>query len=939
MTDYKQTLNLPRTDFPMKANLAQREPKLLEQWQQSRLYDKIRETSADRPKFIMHDGPPYANSAIHLGTALNKTLKDIVVKAKTLSGFDAPYVPGWDCHGLPIELAVEKKIGKAGIKVPYKEFRVACREFATKQVAIQKADFQRLGVLGQWDDPYLTMNFKYEANVVRTLAQIIEKGHLQKGEKPVHWCTSCASALAEAEVEYKDKASPAIDVAFFATEPARVLEIFLLNKPDNAQVAFPIWTTTPWTLPANQAVAVNANMTYALVHCDIADRSMLLVLAQAMVSEVMERYGVDHYEVLAEVPGEKLEHVHCQHPLLERQVPVILGDHVTTDAGTGCVHTAPAHGQDDYVVGMRYGLPIDNPVDSRSCFIDNTPLVAGMHVFKANEPIITKLADSGHLLHHVSIQHSYPHCWRHKTPLIFRATAQWFVSMEKQGLRQLAMQAVGSSQWIPSWGKTRIGNMIESRPDWCVSRQRAWGTPIAIFIHKQTGEPHPQTPQLMRKVADLMEVDGIDAWYDLEPELLLGEQADHYEKVTDILDVWFDSGVTHNTVLEERKQLQVPADLYLEGSDQHRGWFQTSLLTSVAVRDAAPFKTVLTHGYVVDGKGYKMSKSVGNVVAPSEIINKLGADVLRLWVASTDYTNDINFSDEIIKRSSDAYRRIRNTARFLLSNLYDFEPTQDAVADDQLLALDRWAINAAQRLQTRIIEVYDRYQFHMIYQMIHNFCTVEMGSFYLDIIKDRQYTSKTTGLPRRSAQTAMFHILEALVRWLAPIISFTAEEIWQHMPGQRAESVFLSTWYDAFPAITAQADDDALWQNLMQVRDEVNKSLEACRAAGTIGSGLEANVVLYANGNCYTHLNSLGDELRFVLITSGAHVEPLDKKTDDAHATELDDLFINIEVTGHDKCARCWQAVSGVGDNAEHDSICPRCVDNVFGTGENRLYA
>lgn len=934
--DYKNTLNLPETEFPMKASLAQREPQRLAEWEASHLYQTIRERCQGRPRYIIHDGPPYANAAIHLGTSLNKILKDIVIKSKTLSGFDVPYVPGWDCHGLPIELKVEKKVGKPGTKLDHREFRQACRKFAAEQVDIQKEDFRRLGVLGEWDNPYLSMNFSYEADEVRALAKIIDQGHLERGQKPVHWCTACGSALAEAEVEYQDKTSPAIDVAFDVVDVPAVLAKFGVTAAIT-QIAAPIWTTTPWTLPANQAVSMNPHFDYVLVACEVAGQPRQLILAKALLDNVMSRYEVSDYEVLGEVKGDALAGLMLQHPFLSREVPIVLGDHVTADAGTGNVHTAPAHGLDDYVMGQKYHLPQDCPVDARSCFVEGTPIVAGLHVFKANEPIIAALADSKHLLHHTEFAHSYPHCWRHKKPLIFRATPQWFISMEKNGLREQAMQAISDSQWLPSWGIKRITSMMESRPDWCISRQRTWGVPITLFIHNQTNELHPQTPALMQRVADLIEQDGIDAWYDVDPASLI-DDADDYSKVTDTLDVWFDSGVTHFCVLEKRPQLQVPADLYLEGSDQHRGWFQTSLLTGVAMRGKAPFKTVLTHGYVVDGKGHKMSKSVGNTIAPKDIINKSGADILRLWVASSDFTGDIKSSDEIFKRCSDAYRRIRNTARFLLSNLNDFDPAKDLLAPDALVALDHWAVVTTKNLQHKLIAAYDAFQFQSIYQLVHNFCSVELGSFYLDVIKDRLYTAKADGVARRSAQTAMYHILEALVRWLAPIVSFTADEIWTAMPGDRVcGAVFYDQWYTGFDAYQLRSDID--WSQLMAVRDEVNKVLEARRQAGEIGSALDAEVTLYADAQLLQQLSALKDELRFMLITSTAAVQPLAQANGTAVTTGLDQLQVAVAVTESAKCERCWQRSADVGTTPDHETICGRCVVNITGTGESRHFA
>ena len=935
--DYKDTLNLPKTEFPMKASLAQREPEMLAKWRQTNLYQKIREFAKGRPKFILHDGPPYANGSIHLGTTMNKVLKDIIVKSKTLSGYDAPFVPGWDCHGLPIELAVEKQVGKVGDISPY-EFRLECRKYANEQVAQQKNDFERLGVFADWEAPYLTMNYKYEANIVRALAKIVANDHLVRGYKPVHWCTECGSALAEAEVEYRDKESPAIDVSFYAIDPADVLSRFSVGtKADLVMV--PIWTTTPWTLPANQAVALHPDVNYVLVECDLHGVTAMMVIAQELLDSVMQRYRAEDYQVLGSIKGKALEYVQLQHPFLQRVVPVISGEHVTTDQGTGCVHTAPAHGLDDYFIGQCYELPLENPVDARSCFLDDIPIVAGMPVHEANDVIINALGERGHLLNSTTLEHSYAHCWRHKNPLIYRATPQWFISMEQNHLREMALKAVQESRWIPSWGQSRIMKMIEGRPDWCISRQRTWGTPIPLLTHRKTGELHPDTERVMEEVATLIESVGIDAWYNIDLEELIGDEADNYEKVTDILDVWFDSGVSHFCVLEKRADLAEPADLYLEGSDQHRGWFQTSLLTSLAIRGESPYKSVLTHGYVVDSKGHKMSKSIGNTIEPGEVIQSAGAEILRLWSAACDHTGEVSFSQEIVKRTSEAYRRIRNTARFLLSNLNDFDPAKHMVPVADMLALDRWAVVATQRLQEKILQAYDRYRFQSIYQFIHNFCSVEMGSFYLDVIKDRQYTSRADGLPRRSAQTAMYHIAEAFVRWLAPILSFTAEEIWQHMPGERTESVFLTTWYEGFSETKDQDEDQAYWQWLMQVRDEVNKALEMRRNAGDIGSALDADVTLYADESVLEKLTSLGDELRFVLITSAAQAMPVSERSGSADECDIPGLWIDIAVSQNQKCARCWQRRADVTESGEYVGLCSRCITNVQGEGEVRRYA
>lgn len=927
MADYKTTLNLPSTPFPMKASLPVREPDMLAHWEAIDLFGKIQSSMQGRVRFVFHDGPPYANARPHMGTALNKTLKDIVVKSKVMSGYDATFVPGWDCHGLPIELNVEKKIGKAGVKVPVPEFRAACRAYAEKQVDLQRTDFKRMGVLADWDHPYLTMHTSYEAGVVRTLAKILENGHLLRGEKPVHWCTACGSALAEAEVEYKDKISPAIDVAFSASDAGALARVFGV---DVDQACLPIWTTTPWTLPANQAVAVNPKLTYALVKT----AKNCFVVANDLVASVMSRYGITDFSIAAEVAGEALAGITLQHPFLDRTVPVVLGDHVTTDAGTGCVHTAPAHGQDDYVVSQRAGLPIDNPVNASSCFVEATPLVAGMHVTKANDPIIEALKERGVLLALDKIEHSYPHCWRHKTPLIFRATPQWFISMDQAGLREMALVAIEKVNWIPAWGQKRIHNMIVSRPDWCISRQRAYGSPIVLIVHRDTNNLHPNMLAIMQTVADMIEKDGVDAWFDCELSSLI-DNADEYVKVTDTIDVWFDAGISHFCVLKQRESLGFPADVYFEGSDQHRGWFQSALLTALAIDGVAPFKAVNTHGYVVDAKGHKMSKSVGNVILPADIMQKMGADVMRLWVASMDYHNDISVSDEILKRASDAYRRIRNTSRFLLSNLYDFQPANDALPVTALLSLDAWIVARATALQAKIVAAYDAYEYHGIYQWIHNFCSNDLGSFYLDIIKDRQYTCAPTGHARRSSQTAMALVLEMLVRWLAPIISFTAEEIWRVMPGEREESVFLTTWFET----PMTESNEALWETVRAIRDCVNVELEAKRNAGDIGSALDANVTLYADATLYPILEQLKDELRFALITSGARVLPMSACPDALTCSSVEGMYLQVDVSESEKCARCWQRRETVGTSETHSDLCDRCELNITDEkGEVRVW-
>ncbi len=941
MTNYKDTLNLPQTDFAMRGNLAKREPEMLKQWEKSGLYEEIRAVSQGRPKFILHDGPPYANGDIHIGHAVNKVLKDIIVKSKTLSGFDAPYVPGWDCHGLPIELQVEKKTGKVGIDIDAAGFRQACRTYARQQVERQRNDFKRLGVLGDWDAPYLTMDFQYEADILRALGRIIENGHVVRGEKPVYWSVGGASALAEAEVEYEDKRSHAIDVRFTAADQTAFAA--KCAAAGEGPISVVIWTTTPWTLPANRGVALHPTLDYVLVQVDSSAGPERLLLAEALYSEVLSRYGGRQHGIVGRCKGADLEHQSLAHPFYEREVPVILGEHVTLEAGTGAVHTAPGHGLEDYVVGQKYGLEVDNPVDAHGRFVAGTPLFAGESVLEADEHVLDVLRTQDKLVHHEIITHSYPHCWRTKTPLIFRATPQWFISMDQNDLRDAALAAIKEINWLPQWGQARIDGMVKNRPDWCISRQRAWGIPIALFTHRSTGEPHPETARLIEDIAQRIETRGVDAWYDMEPVELLGAEGSEYEKVSDILDVWFDSGVTHACVLEKHASLRFPADLYLEGSDQHRGWFQSSLLTAVATRATPPYKEVLTHGFTVDAHGQKMSKSRGNVVAPQKVVNNLGADVLRLWVAATDYSGEMAVSNEILKRMADAYRRIRNTTRFLLGNLHGFDPARNTIEPQRMLALDRWAMDEASRLQDTVRKAYEDYTFHHIYQKIHNFCTVEMGSFYLDIIKDRLYTTQPDSLPRRSAQTAMYHIVEALVRWLAPILSFTAEEAWRAIPGQRDSSVLLSTWHEGLCTLDESsplARED--WTLLMDVRDTVSKKLEELRIAGEIGSSLDAEVDLYCHDSLRHLLDRLEDELRFVLITSYARVHGFDAHPPDTATTKTESgerMAIAVTPSRFPKCIRCWHHREDVGTHPDHPQICVRCADNVSGSGEQRNYA
>jgi isoleucyl-tRNA synthetase len=938
MADYKNTLNLTDTPFPMRGDLAKREPQWVAAWQEKQLYQKIRQACQGRPRFVLHDGPPYANGDIHIGHAVNKILKDIIVRSKTLAGFDAPYVPGWDCHGLPIEHQIEKLHGK---HIAGNQVRALSRAFAAEQVERQKKDFIRLGVLGEWDNPYLTMNFKTEADEMRALGKILDKGYLYQGLKPVNWCLDCGSALAEAEVEHEDKNSPAIDVAFevhpnHAEKVAKAFGLTHLRGPAFAV----IWTTTPWTLPANEAVSAHPDFDYQL----IGTPKGALILVRELVEACLKRYGFSEGEtaVLGSAKGGALEQVLLKHPFQERDVAIICGTHVTVEAGTGLVHTAPAHGTDDYLIGKVYGLPVNNPVGDDGKFLGNTPALsvgelAGKSVWEANPLIVQELAAKGCLLKSERIVHSYPHCWRHKTPIIFRATTQWFIGMEHKAkdeeatLRWSAERAVDETQFFPAWGRARLEAMMKTRPDWCVSRQRNWGVPIPFFLHQETGALHPRTAELVEAVARRVEQSGIEAWFSLDAQELLGEEAAHYRKMSDTLDVWFDSGVTHASVLRgsHAAQLSYPADLYLEGSDQHRGWFQSALLTGCAIDGRAPYKALLTHGFVVDGKGLKMSKSKGNVIAPQKVSDTLGADILRLWVAATDYSGELTISDEILKRVVESYRRIRNTLRFLLANTSDFDSAQHMLPPEQWLEIDRYAMAMTRQLQAQCEEGYARYEFHRVVQSLQTFCSEDLGGFYLDILKDRLYTTAAHSAARRSAQSALWHILQTFTKLMAPILSFTAEEVWQLQTGETQQgerSVMLESW----SALAAPAGEGALldkWSQIRTVRAEVSKALEELRAAGQIGSSLQAEVTIHAAGEKYEHLASLADDLRFVLICSQTTVVP--SAAESVRAAPL----------AHTKCERCWHVRADVGHSAEHPELCARCISNLYGEGEQRACA
>jgi len=933
--DSKYKLNLPETTFPMRGDLAKREPAWLKEWQDKQLYQRIRKARKGAKKFILHDGPPYANGDIHIGHAVNKILKDIIIKSKTMSGFDAPYVPGWDCHGLPIELVVEKNHGK---NIDPAKFRELCREYAAEQVARQKKDFIRLGVLGDWDNPYLTMDFKTEADIMRALGDIQKNGYLYQGSKPVHWCVDCGSALAEAEVEYEDVNSPAIDVGFKIVDNAVLGKAFGVEVSGDAYAV--IWTTTPWTLPANQAVSVNANLTYDLVKTSRG----LLILAQDLAKVTLERYTETDAVVLASCLGAALEKLVLQHPFDNRQVPIICGDHVTTDAGTGLVHTAAAHGNDDWLV-MKANFPNEKPRilmggDGKFFNSDLVEFAAirGLDRKEANKVILAAMTESGALLASARLNHSFPHCWRHKTPLMQLATHQWFIGMYAQdavgiSLREYANKAVDATEFFPAWGRARLEAMIKNRPDWCVSRQRNWGVPMPFFVHKETGDPHPQTAELLEAAALLVETHGVEAWFSLDGAAFLAQHAalnaDEYKKVTYTLDVWFDSGATHAAVLKRRPELAFPADLYLEGSDQHRGWFQSSLLTGCAIDGRAPYNALLTHGFVVDGAGHKMSKSKGNVVAPQKVMDTYGADILRLWTASTDYSGELTISDEILKRVAESYRRIRNTMKFLLANIADFDANKDLLPVSEWLEIDRYALHLTQKLQTEVLADYDRYEFHLAVQKFVSFCSEDLGGFYLDILKDRLYTAGEHSPARRAAQSALHHITHGMMRLMAPILSFTSNEIWQTLGLEADKTVFEDIWYE-LPQHGLSSERINVWEAVIATRGQAAKEIEVLRAAGQVGSSLQAELELYLPSVTFDALNSLGDDLRFAMITSSAKVYKV---------VSDDEQKILVSPSAHKKCDRCWHYRADVGSDAEHPHICGRCVSNLFGRGEHRTHA
>ncbi|GHC53832.1 isoleucine--tRNA ligase [Alcaligenes pakistanensis] len=945
--DYKNSLNLPDTPFPMRGDLAKREPGWINQWEENKVYAAIRQASAGRPKFILHDGPPYANGDIHIGHAVNKILKDVIVKSRNMAGFDAQYVPGWDCHGMPIEVQIEKLYGK---NMPVADVQAKARAYALEQINSQRKDFKRLGVLADWERPYLTMNFSNEADELRVLSKIMQKGFVFRGLKPVNWCFDCGSALAEAEVEYADRTDPSVHVAFPFAQKDKLAAAFSVDSVDDGAIV--IWTTTPWTIPANQALNVHPEISYALVKLDSprATGSMLIV-AEDLVKSCLEQWGLNG-QVLATTTGEALNLIEFDHPLAkvdagyQRRSPVYLGDYVTLDSGTGVVHSAPAYGIEDFISCKAHGMKDDDmlkPVMGSGHYADTLPLFGGLMIWKANPLIVETLQNAGTLLKTEQHPHSYMHCWRHKTPIIYRATSQWFAGMDKENtsgrsLREMALEAIDNTEFYPSWGRARLHAMIANRPDWTLSRQRQWGVPMAFFVHKETGELHPRTPELMEQVAERIEKSGIEAWQNLDPRDILGDEADLYEKNRDTLDVWFDSGTTHATVLGGKDHtthgshadiMQWPADLYLEGSDQHRGWFHSSLLTGCMLYGRAPYKALLTHGFVVDGNGRKMSKSLGNIIKPQEIADKMGAEIMRLWAASTDYSGELSISDEILKRVVEGYRRIRNTLKFLLGNLADFDPAQHAVPVDQLTEIDRYALQMTADMQAELLENYQRYEFHPIVARLQTFCSEDLGAFYLDILKDRLYTTAKDGLPRRSAQTALYHLTQTLLKLMAPILSFTAEEAWVDMHGGSVPSGTIFT--ELFHALPEQGEQAALstkWQRLRAIRADVMRRIEDVRSTGAIGSSLAAEIDIYANGEDLEFLQSLGQDLRFMLIVSRA----------DVHAGE-GDLRIDVTPTEQAKCERCWHHRPDVGQSAEHPTLCGRCEDNLFGEGEVRHHA
>ncbi|QCI17403.1 isoleucine--tRNA ligase [Buchnera aphidicola (Aphis helianthi)] len=937
MHDYKKTLNLPKTKFSMRANLTQKEPQILKNWYENNLYQIIRKKQENKKIFFLHDGPPYANGNIHIGHAVNKILKDIIIKSKNLSGFDAPYIPSWDCHGLPIEQKIEEKLGIHKNTIDTLKFQEKCRKYAENQVKKQKKDFIRLGVIGDWDNAHLTMDYKNEANIIKTLAKIIEKKYLYRDFKPVYWCLKCQSSLSDAEIEYSNKTSDAIFVAIKSNDK-NLKKIFNIHILNNKEIYLPIWTTTPWTLPSSQAITVHPNFRYDVIETEQYN----LIIAKELVKNTLNILKIKNWKYLVSIEGKKLEGIKFLHPFLKNiKLPVILGKHVTLEAGTGAVHTAPDHGQDDYTICQKYNINTINLINYKGDFKKNVhPKLDGINIFKSNEIIIKLLIDSNCLLHHNSLNHSYPHCWRHKTPIIFRATPQWFININKNNFRFNTIKEVKKVSWIPQWGKSRIEEMIKNRPDWCISRQRKWGVPMSIFIHKKTGQIHPQNSLIMKKIIKKVELEGIQVWWNIDLKEILGIEYNLYDQIFDILDVWFESGNTHTSIEYKNKQNIINrADMFLEGSDQHRGWFMSSLMISMLITQKAPYSEVLTHGFVVDGKGQKMSKSIGNTISPNDIINTLGADILRLWVASSNYSNDISISNEILKRTSDIYRRIRNTARFMLANINDFNPDKNIVSQKNMIHLDQWAVSHTKIVQEEIITFYNKYNFHGVIQRLMHFCSIEMGSFYLDIIKDRQYTLQKNSLERRSCQTAIYYIIHALVRWISPILSFTANEIWDYLPGKHSKYVFTEEWFDKlFDLNINTVFNHQFWNEIIAIKNEINKFIEEEIKNKQINNSLEASIILYVRPEIKEKLNLLGDELKFIFLTSHVVVENYDVAPKNTKTSLLFSKFkISLKKSKEKKCQRCWHYnISNLNQN--NHEICTRCISNTQGNGEKRIF-
>ncbi|QCI17556.1 isoleucine--tRNA ligase [Buchnera aphidicola (Acyrthosiphon lactucae)] len=939
MADYKKTLNLPKTNFSMRGNLSQKEPKILKDWYKNNLYKLIRKKNKEKKIFFLHDGPPYANGNIHIGHAVNKILKDIIIKSKNMSGFDAPYIPSWDCHGLPIEQKVEEKIKSDQKNITTSEFQKKCREYAQDQVEKQKKDFIRLGVIGNWEHSHLTMNFKNEANIIRTLSKIIKKKYLYQDFKPIHWCLKCSSSLSEAEIEYSKKKSDSIIVGFKCQNTSIIERLFNFQIFNEKAIYLLIWTTTPWTLPSSKAISIHPDFQYQLIETEKYN----LIIAKELVNNVLNILKIKKWTEINSIEGKLLEKITFFHPFLKNiHLPIILGKHVTLESGTGAVHTSPDHGIDDYIISQKYNIKTSNLVDFKGNYISKIhPKLDRINIFEANSIIIELLIENNTLFHHKYLIHSYPHCWRHKSPVIYRATPQWFININKNQLRCKLLTEIKKVHWIPEWGKLRISDLMQNRPDWCISRQRKWGVPMSIFINKKTGEMHPDTVFLMEKIAKKVELEGIQVWWNSDIRKILGKKYQLYKKVLDILDVWFESGNTHTSIeYHNKKYAKKNADMYLEGSDQHRGWFMSSLIISTLITEKAPYSEVLTHGFVVDGKGQKMSKSIGNTISPNKIVNTLGADILRLWVASSNYTNDISISNEILKNSSDIYRRIRNTARFILANISDFDPKKDLVSKDNMVFLDKWAIGQSKIVQEEIIEFYKNYNFHAVVQRLMYFCSIEMGSFYLDIIKDRQYTLKYNSQERRSSQTAMYYIINALVRWIAPILSFTADEIWSYLPGKKSQYVFLEEWFDKLFYL----DQDNLfnhqfWNEIITIKNEINKFLEEEIKNKTINNSLEASITLYILPELFNTLKVLGKEIKFIFLTSDIKIKLYDTAPKNIKKSKnIPYLKISLEKIKGEKCPRCWHYFNFSTHDIKNSNICNRCILNTIGKGEKRIF-